>query len=567
MTAVSQNLTYGIAAAPIIPLPETNSADAVGVATDAFFLQIMDQNDLGLHNVDAPQTILPTCGVACASTTVPIPSDLAEDQPVADAAGLLPLAQNFFAAPLLLVATQAPAASDVVQTNAAWPASEKAPVAAKAALSAPLSLGGAADTVVLPFSVVNAQVVGRDGLGASQSPASSPGLPQAISPAFDMKPADPAMVAVSKQVVVAPIPDKATAETAAQILPRGEGRPLPLLAKTHETPDHPSETKSALPANQPVHRLDKSLGDQGLYTAPVLHTAPVLRGDSTESSTKQGDYPQHSNAVHTSAESAWRQKWIGGPSEGNLPVLPGERLPAVLQGVAGFASIASSQTATIAAIGPSASDTALPPLSAALALTPSDASHTAPPAMTAEKPSQPAAITAFSDVDVLPPDLPSNSEGSSILSLDPALRIASKDQQISASAPTTAAALAPVIVELARSGNDGPIDLALAPEELGRLTISIRQEGDFVHVSMTAERPETLDLLRRHASDLLADLRQSGFSGASFSFGQGAQDQVPQFARGTFDAEGAVPAQPETPDFKNSPINRAHTGASLDLRF
>lgn len=138
---------------------------------------------------------------------------------------------------------------------------------------------------------------------------------------------------------------------------------------------------------------------------------------------------------------------------------------------------------------------------------------------------------------------------------------------IASPAPVAASNLAPAIVEMARMGKDGPIELALAPEELGRLTISLRQEGDFVRVSMITERPETLDLLRRHAGDLLADLRQSGFSGASFSFGQSGQDQTQQFADRTFDDEDAAPAQSTPLDFKQSTPSLPHQGAGLDLRF
>ena len=137
---------------------------------------------------------------------------------------------------------------------------------------------------------------------------------------------------------------------------------------------------------------------------------------------------------------------------------------------------------------------------------------------------------------------------------------------VSASPPAIATNLTPIIVEMSKTGADGPVDIALAPEELGRLTISIRQEGDFVRVSMLAERPETLDLLRRHAGDLLADLRQSGFSGASFSFGQSGQDPAPQFAGAPADADERAPQQFVSADPKPSPSSRSHQGAGLDLR-
>lgn len=144
--------------------------------------------------------------------------------------------------------------------------------------------------------------------------------------------------------------------------------------------------------------------------------------------------------------------------------------------------------------------------------------------------------------------------------------IAAPLSAVPTSPPAITTNLTPIIVEMTKTGSDGPVDLALAPEELGRLTISIRQEGDFVRVSMLAERPETLDLLRRHASDLLADLRQSGFSGASFSFGQSGQDPAPQFAEAPVVEDDPPPQQFVSADQKLSPPSRSHKGAGLDLR-
>ena len=560
MTAVSQNLTFGSATAPIGPLPETSSADAVGVTADALFLQIMDQNVPGLLTFDAPQTVLPTVGTASASTTLPILSDLEDDQPVVDAAGLSPLAQNFSAVPLPFASTRPPGEGVAVQAKATEPAHGKPPVDAGATLSAPLSSGGAAETVGSQFPDNSAQAMMRDGLGASQSPAKSPGPPQAISPAFESTPSDPARVAVSMPLVVVPASDQAIPKTATQIFPSSPDRPLPLLAKISEVPDHPAQTKRALTAHQPDHPLDGPSGGEG------VSARSVVRGDAAENSAKQGDSLQLLNVIPTSAESAWRQKWIGVSADGSSPAFANATLRPELHAGAGIASIASNPEATSAATGASNSNTALPPTSAALALPTPAAPRNAPPAPSGEKPSLPLAKTAFSDQDASPTDLLSNSEGSSVLTLDPVLRTASKDPQITASVPTAPPILTPVIVELARSGNDGPIDLALAPEELGRLTISIRQEGDFVHVSMMAERPETLDLLRRHAGDLLADLRQSGFSGASFSFGQGGQDRSSQTTDTSLGTDDAAAPHAAPHDFKQPSPHRAHTGAGLDLR-
>lgn len=132
--------------------------------------------------------------------------------------------------------------------------------------------------------------------------------------------------------------------------------------------------------------------------------------------------------------------------------------------------------------------------------------------------------------------------------------------------PNLPAALTPAIVEMSKSGNDGPLEMALSPEELGRLTISIKQDGSTVHVTLTADRPETLDLLRRHGNDLVADLRQAGFSGASLSFGQGGQGQHPRFAQ----PEPASQHQPSPthlpPETKPTAPSRALKGSGMDLR-
>ena len=50
----------------------------------------------------------------------------------------------------------------------------------------------------------------------------------------------------------------------------------------------------------------------------------------------------------------------------------------------------------------------------------------------------------------------------------------------------------------------GPIDIALDPPELGRVRLSLVEVNGAMTVSITAERPETADLIRRHLA-LLAD--------------------------------------------------------------
>ncbi|WP_428513903.1 flagellar hook-length control protein FliK [Roseovarius sp.] len=71
-----------------------------------------------------------------------------------------------------------------------------------------------------------------------------------------------------------------------------------------------------------------------------------------------------------------------------------------------------------------------------------------------------------------------------------------------------------------RSAGDKSAEIHLNPAELGRVRISLQTGDAGVLVSVMADRPETLDLLRRHADMLAQDFREIGYGAAQFSFGQ-----------------------------------------------
>lgn len=79
----------------------------------------------------------------------------------------------------------------------------------------------------------------------------------------------------------------------------------------------------------------------------------------------------------------------------------------------------------------------------------------------------------------------------------------------------------------------GTVELVLTPEDLGRIRFEIQQSGDVVRMVLAAERPETLDHIRRHLPEFLTDLRQAGFSGSDVSLGQwsrGSGDNTPAWS-------------------------------------
>jgi len=72
----------------------------------------------------------------------------------------------------------------------------------------------------------------------------------------------------------------------------------------------------------------------------------------------------------------------------------------------------------------------------------------------------------------------------------------------------------------ARTGREGSTEIALNPAELGRVRITMVPGDAGMLVTVSAERPDTLDLMRRHIDLLAQEFRDIGYGGTAFSFGQ-----------------------------------------------
>lgn len=126
------------------------------------------------------------------------------------------------------------------------------------------------------------------------------------------------------------------------------------------------------------------------------------------------------------------------------------------------------------------------------------------------------------------------------------------------------------MAEAARALRDGPVELTLKPEELGRVRMTLATGADgAMTMTVQAERPETLDLMRRHINDLARELQQMGFSDLNFSFGRdrSGSGQAPVSASWADDGpEQPVAAIPlAAHGFANRPAVAPATGG-LDLR-
>jgi Flagellar hook-length control protein FliK len=122
--------------------------------------------------------------------------------------------------------------------------------------------------------------------------------------------------------------------------------------------------------------------------------------------------------------------------------------------------------------------------------------------------------------------------------------------------------LAKVMVEV----TDKATELALAPEELGRVSLRLEPDAanpDRMTILINVERPETLDLFRRHAGELAEAIKAAGYSGADIGFGQHGQGSNPDH-KPTENAPGSGRSA-EDPAL-TSPARRDVVGASLDLR-
>lgn len=77
------------------------------------------------------------------------------------------------------------------------------------------------------------------------------------------------------------------------------------------------------------------------------------------------------------------------------------------------------------------------------------------------------------------------------------------------------------LIEVVRQLPNRPVDIALSPEELGRVRLSITTQEAGITVNILAERPETLELLRRHIDQLGQEFRDLGFADVAFAFAAG----------------------------------------------
>lgn len=81
------------------------------------------------------------------------------------------------------------------------------------------------------------------------------------------------------------------------------------------------------------------------------------------------------------------------------------------------------------------------------------------------------------------------------------------------------------LVEVVQNTSDSSIELSLNPKELGRVRMSLTALENGITVAITAERAETLDLMRRNIAALEQEFQELGYSEINFSFSQQNENQ------------------------------------------
>jgi hypothetical protein len=113
----------------------------------------------------------------------------------------------------------------------------------------------------------------------------------------------------------------------------------------------------------------------------------------------------------------------------------------------------------------------------------------------------------------------------------------------------------------------GAFEIRLSPEELGVVRLTLQIADGTLALTIEAERPETLELMRRSLDVLEREFRDAGFTSLSLSFGDRGGDRQPAAPAAYAAAVEDRPASAGSlPQGDHVPVPRAPSSAQLDLR-
>ena len=167
----------------------------------------------------------------------------------------------------------------------------------------------------------------------------------------------------------------------------------------------------------------------------------------------------------------------------------------------------------------------------------------------------------------------SNNTGSSV-----PLGVSLTDEKTALKVATTLTSDAPqrpfespgrIVTQLAegiRAPNNGSIEIKLSPEELGRVKLTLSPMEAGLSITVHAERPETMELIRRHIDLLAQDLRQQGHQNLSFHFGQNSSGSQNRQKAISDNGETSLATDMISETLVSSITPKAGVSGRLDLR-
>lgn len=132
----------------------------------------------------------------------------------------------------------------------------------------------------------------------------------------------------------------------------------------------------------------------------------------------------------------------------------------------------------------------------------------------------------------------------------------------------TPAMIARQMAEALQRLPDRPVEISLNPKELGRVRMNISVAEIGITVNVIAERPETLDLMRRNIDQLSREFEAMGYDDIGFAFAEGeAQQQFSeQDGDGSDETYTLIDLDPmETSDAPARPVSQPSTGIDIRL--
>ena len=140
------------------------------------------------------------------------------------------------------------------------------------------------------------------------------------------------------------------------------------------------------------------------------------------------------------------------------------------------------------------------------------------------------------------------------------------ETQIQTRVPEGARPVTMQILDAVRQNAPGSFEVTLVPEELGRLRLTVTPGEAGLAIVMSADRPETLDLMRRSIDILAQEARDEGFGTLDFAFeGSERGGGHPEWTREP-DPPSAVSSQPKPPAALAAPVPQHGAPGGLDIR-